>query len=383
MIHRKLSPQIRESLAIFPAVALLGPRQVGKSTLARSIVGPTDIYLDLERPADQARLRDAEAYLTSVEDRLVVIDEIQRNPELFPTLRALIDGRRRPGRFLLLGSASPSLRRQAAESLAGRIEYLELAPFSLDEVGATSENLQRLLLRGGYPESYLAPSDKASLRWRQAFIRTFLEQDIPQLGIRVPAAQLRRFWQMLAHLHGQLWNASQIAASLGTSPPTMRHWLDILTDTFMLRVLPPYHANLGKRLVKSPKIYLRDCGLLHALLGIDSLDNLFGHPVVGAAWEGLVVEHLIGQSSAGEQAFFYRTAAGAEMDLVLTGKQRRAFEVKFGLAPKLGKGYHQALIDLDIAVGQIVYTGNERYQLSQDAIATSLADALTSTVTPA
>lgn len=383
MIHRKLSPQIRESLAIFPAVALLGPRQVGKSTLARSIVGPTDIYLDLERPADQARLRDAEAYLTSVEDRLVVIDEIQRNPELFPILRVLIDGRRRPGRFLLLGSASPSLRRQAAESLAGRIEYLELAPFSLDEVGATSENLQRLLLRGGYPESYLAPSDKASLRWRQAFIRTFLEQDIPQLGIRVPAAQLRRFWQMLAHLHGQLWNASQVAASLGTSPPTMRHWLDILTDTFMLRVLPPYHANLGKRLVKSPKIYLRDCGLLHALLGIDSLDNLFGHPVVGAAWEGLVIEHLIGQSSADEQAFFYRTAAGAEMDLVLTGKQRRAFEVKFGLAPKLGKGYHQALIDLDIAVGRIVYTGNERYQLSQDAIATSLADALASTVTPA
>jgi uncharacterized protein len=380
MIERKLSAKLRESLALFPAAALLGPRQVGKSTLARSIIQAGDVFLDLERPADLARLRDAETYLTTITDRLVVIDEVQRMPELFPVLRVLIDRDRRPGRFLLLGSAAPSLRRQAAESLAGRIEYLELAPFTLDEVGATPENLQRLLLRGGFPESFLAPSDKASLRWRRAFIRTFLEQDIPQLGIRVPATQLRRFWLMLAHLHGQLWNASQVAASLGTTPPTMRHWLDILTDTFMLRVLPPWHSNPGKRLVKSPKIFLRDCGLLHALLEIGSLDALFAHPVVGASWEGLVIEHLLGAAQADEQAFFYRTAAGAEVDLVLASAgRRRAFEVKFGLTPKVGKGYHHALADLGIADGQVVYTGTETYRLAGDALAVSLADAIAAT----
>lgn len=368
---------------MFPAVALLGPRQVGKSTLARSIVKAGDVFLDLERPADLARLRDAEAYLATVSDRLVVIDEAQRMPELFPVLRVLIDQDRRPGRFLLLGSAAPSLRRQAAESLAGRIEYLELAPFSLDEVGVTPENRQRLLLRGGFPESFLASSDQASLRWRRAFIRTFLEQDIPQLGIRVPAMQLHRFWSMLAHLHGQLWNASQVAASLGATPPTMRHWLDILSDTFMLRILPPWHTNQGKRLVKSPKIYLRDSGLLHALLGIDSLDALFGHPVAGAAWEGMVIEHLIGAARADEQAFFYRTAAGAEVDLVLaSARHRRAFEIKFGLAPKLGKGYHQALADLGIALGEVVYTGSERYRLADDAVATDLAGAIGLPATP-
>lgn len=380
MIERTLAAHLKESLGLFPAVALLGPRQVGKSTLARSLIESGDVFLDLERPADLARLRDAESYLSTVAGRLVVIDEVQRMPELFPVLRVLIDQDRRPGRFLLLGSAAPSLRRQAAESLAGRIEYLELAPFTLDEVGANPENLQRLLLRGGFPESFLAPSDKASMRWRQAFIRTFLEQDIPQLGIRVPAAQLRRFWLMLAHLHGQLWNASQVASSLGATPPTMRHWLDILADSFMLRVLPPWHANPGKRLVKSPKVYLRDSGLLHALLGIDSLDALFAHPVVGASWEGLVIEHLIGQASPEESAHFYRTAAGAEVDLVLAkGDRRRAFEVKFGLAPKIGKGYHQALADLHLTDGKVVYTGNETYRLAQDATATSLADAIATT----
>lgn len=381
MIERKLSATLRESLLAFPAVALLGPRQVGKSTLARSIIGADDVFLDLERPADLARLADAEAYLATIEDRLVVIDEVQRMPELFPILRVLIDRNRRPGRFLLLGSAAPSLRRQAAESLAGRIEYLELAPFTLDEVGATPENLQRLLLRGGFPESYLAPSDRASMRWRRAFVRTFLEQDIPQLGIRVPAIQLQRFWSMLAHLHGQIWNASQVAASLGVTPPTMRHWLDILADTFMVRVLQPWHANAGKRLVKSPKVYLRDSGLLHALLGIESLDALFGHPVVGAAWEGLVIEHLIGAMAEDEGAFFYRTAGGAELDLLIaSAHRRRGFEIKFGLAPKLGKGYHHALADLGIETGHVIYTGAERYALAGDAIAVGLAEALTKNV---
>lgn len=376
MISRNIAPRVTESLMQFPAVALLGPRQVGKSTLARSIAGEA-VFLDLERPADQAKLQDAESYLGAISDRLVVIDEIQRMPELFPVLRFLIDKQRRPGRFLLLGSASPALRRQSAESLAGRIEYLELTPFTLDEVGATPENLKRLLLRGGFPESYLATSDKASLRWRQAFIQTFLEQDIPLLGIRIPASQLRRFWQMLAHLHGKLWNASQIAASMGVNVGSVRHYLDILADTFMVRVLPPYHANLGKRLVKSPKTYLRDTGLLHSLLGIGSYDDLLSHPVVGASWEGLVIEHLVGHAEQRSQAFFYRTAAGAELDLVIDSpSDLHGYEVKFGLAPKLSKGYHHAIVDLGIDAGRIIYTGEDQYRLSGDAIVTSLAGVL-------
>lgn len=377
MIDRQITPRLKDALAYFPAVALLGPRQVGKTTLARSLAGGDAVFLDLERPADLARLHDAETYLGTVADRLVIIDEIQRQPELFPILRVLIDQDKRPGRFLLLGSASPALRRQASESLAGRIEYLELTPFMLDEVGATPENQQRLLLRGGFPDSYLAASDKASLRWRQAFIRTFLEQDMPQLGIGVPAVQLRRFWQMLAHLHGQMWNASQIAASLGVSSPTTRRYLDILADTYMARILPPYHANLGKRLVKSPKVYFRDSGLLHALLGIETLDDLLAHPVVGASWEGMVIEHLINHSASIAEAYFYRTSAGAELDLLLDApKGMRAYEAKFGASPALSKGYHIALADLNIGMGHVVYPGTESYRMSQDAHVASLTDAI-------
>jgi hypothetical protein len=356
---------------------LLGPRQVGKTTLARSLVGKDAVYLDLERPADLARLQDAETYFDSVADRLIIVDEVQRLPGLFPVLRTLIDRNKRPGRFLLLGSASPALRRQSAESLAGRIEYLELAPFTLDEVGATAENQQKLLLRGGFPESFLATSDKTSLRWRNAFIRTFLEQDMPQLGIGIPANQLRRFWQMLAHLHGQLWNASQIAASLGLTPPTMRRYLDTLADTFMVRILPPYHANLGKRLVKSPRIYLRDSGLLNALLGIETMDSLLAHPIIGTAWEGMVIEHLIAHAAENTRPHFYRTVAGAELDLILEAAAGlQAYEAKFGLGPKLTKGYHLALSDLNIAQGTIVYSGKESYRLARDANVASLPDAI-------
>jgi len=323
-----------------------------------------------------ARLHDAETYLGTVADKLVIIDEIQRAPELFPILRVLIDQDRRPGRYLLLGSATPALRRQAAESLAGRIEYLELQPFTLDEVGETAENQAKLLLRGGYPESYLAPDDKASLRWRQAFIRTFIEQDLPQLSISIPAAHIRRFWQMLAHLHGQLWNASQIAGSLGMTPPTMRRYLDILADTFMVRALQPYHANLGKRLIKAPKVYLRDSGLLHALLGIETLEDLYGHPVVGASWEGLVIEHLIGSlHDHTAEPCFYRTVAGAELDLVIdTPTGKRAFKAKIGLNPTLSKGYHLALADLGIDLGCVVYTGTETYRMAKDAQVISLTE---------
>lgn len=384
MIPRKILPQLLESLTLFPAVALLGARQVGKSTLARALNQTETIFLDMERSADIAKLQDAEMYLETVADKLVIIDEIQRKPDLFPLLRVLIDRDRRPGRYLLLGSASPDLRRQAAESLAGRVDYLELTPFTLDEVGATPENQMKLLLRGGYPDSFLATSDRASLRWRQAFIRTFLEQDLPQLGIRIPAAQMQRFWQMLAHLHGQLWNASQIAASLGLTPPTMRHYLDVLTDTFMVRALRPYHANLGKRLIKSPRIYLRDSGLLHALLGIETAEDLHGHPVIGASWEGFVIEHLIGCiDDPAIEPSFYRTVAGAEIDLILESPAgKKAVEIKLGLSPTLSRGYHLALADLGIASGHVVYSGTETYRMTADAEVASLASMMQALHTP-
>lgn len=384
MIPRRITPRLLESLDQFPVVALLGSRQVGKSTLARQIAqGRNSVFLDLERPADAARLRDAEIFLNSVAEKLVIIDEVQRAPELFPQLRVLVDGDRRPGRFLLLGSASPDLRRQSAESLAGRIEYHELAPFSLDEVGATPENQQRLWLRGGYPGSYLASSDVASSRWREAYIRTFLERDIPQLGMRLPAEQLRRFWTMLAHLHGQLWNGSQLARNLGISPPTARHYLDVLSNTFMVRILQPHHANLGKRLVKSPKVYLRDSGLLHTLLGISRLEDLLAHPTVGTSWEGFVIEHLCAHAAEGSRASFYRTSTGAEIDILLArGSQLEAWEVKFGLAPRITRGYHEALRDLGLTSGKVVYSGADSYALASDARAISLAEAIAESESP-
>ncbi len=378
MLSRRIAARLVESLDQFPVTALLGSRQVGKTTLARQIASERNAtFLDLERPADLAKLREAEMFLAAVADKLVIIDEVQRMPELFPQLRVLVDNDRRPGRFLLLGSASPDLRRQSAESLAGRVEYHELTPFTLDEVGVTRENQQRLWLRGGYPGSFLAASDTASMRWREAYIRTFLERDIPQLGMRLPTEQLRRCWTMLAHLHGQLWNGSQLSRSLGISHPTARHYLDVLSDTFMVRILPPHHANLGKRLIKSPKTYLRDSGLLHALLGIANREDLLAHPSVGASWEGFVIEHLLAHAREGARASFYRTSSGAELDLLLErGNHLDAWEVKFGLAPRITRGYHEALRDLGLASGRVVYSGDETFPLGTDAVATGLGMAI-------
>ncbi len=319
MLHRSCTPQILSLLAEFPAVGLIGARQVGKTTLAKMVAtqfDPRAVHLDLERPSDLDKLIEPELYLRPYADRLVVLDEIQRRPDLFPVLRALIDERRRPGRFLVLGSASPDLMRQSSESLAGRIAYHELAPFSLPEVDR-ERFATRLWTRGGFPESFLAKTDEASFRWRQAFIQTHLERDLPGLGIRVPSTALRRFWLMLAHSHGQLWNGSQIASSLGVAAPTVRRYLDILQDTFMVRQLQPYHANLKKRLVKRPKVYLRDSGLLHALLGIMDFDALSGHPLVGASWEGWAIEQVLAIIPSHWHTYFYRTARGAEIDLLL------------------------------------------------------------------
>jgi predicted AAA+ superfamily ATPase len=370
MLARRLRVEIERSLRLFPVVALIGSRQTGKSTLARAVAAsqPGVLYLDLERPAHLARLADAELYLADHREKLVVIDEVQRRPELFPLLRALVDSGRRTHRFLLLGSASPALLRQSSESLAGRIVYHELPPLQLGEVGAGAAAARRLWERGGYPRSYLARSNAASAQWRAAFVATFLERDLPQLGIRVPAAQMRRFWQMLAHVHGQVWNASTISRSLGVSAPAVARYLAVLEDTFLVRRLQPYHANLGKRLIKSPKVYFRDSGLLHTLLDIASFDILAGHPALGASWEGFVIEQIVTLVPPSWRFYYFRTAAGAEVDLLLVppGKPPVPVEIKVTRAPALSRGYHEAFRDLGCTHGFVVYGGDEAFPLTRD-----------------
>lgn len=370
MLSRWLHHALLESLRRFPAVALLGPRQAGKTTLALDLAGkvPGSMYLDLERPADLAKLADPELLLSPMADRLVVLDEVQRAPGLFAVLRSLIDRERRPGRFLLLGSASPALLQQASESLAGRIAFHELGPFDLRETAPDAANLSRFWQRGGYPLSWLAASDEASFAWRHAFIQTHLERDIPSFGIRVPGLTLRRFWQMLAHNHGQLWNASRMAASFGVSPPTVQRYLDILEATYMVRRLQPLSTNLGKRLVKSPKVYLQDSGLLHALLDIEGVEALLGHPVAGASWEGWVLEQLTRQLAPWRwQLSFYRTAAGAELDVVAEKGQRRlGFEMKLSSAPSPSRGFWQAIADVKPEKTYIIAPVDAGYPLAPD-----------------
>jgi uncharacterized protein len=379
---RSLFPQLLESLQTFPVVGLVGPRQVGKTSLARELaeqLGPGAVMLDLERPSDLAKLAEPELFLEPLADRLVILDEVQLRPDLFPVLRSLVDAQRVPGRFLVLGSAAPALIQRSSETLAGRIEFLELAPLSLAEVSAQTPLTQNiahtLWSRGGFPDSYLARSDAASLRWREAFIRSYLERDIPQLGIRVPSATLRRFWLMLAHYHGQLWNASTLAGSLGITAPSVRHYLDILESTFMLRVLQPYSANLGKRLVKSPKVYLRDSGVLHALLNLPDHEALQGHPALGASWEGWVIEQIIDQAPRGTRPSFFRTASGNELDLLLElpGGELRAIEIKHSAAPTLGRGFPEALDALKLERGFVVAQVTEPYALSKRARALPLS----------
>ena len=368
MLNRRLYPNIEHALGQFPAVALLGPRQAGKTTLARTIAATRagSLYLDLERPSDLAKLADPELFLSRHADHLVVLDEIQRCPELFSILRALIDDNRHPRRFLLLGSASPQLLKQASESLAGRISFHELSPFDVSEVQPSQAELPKFWLRGGYPLSWLAKTEEASVAWRESFIVTHLERDIPAFGIRVPGSTLRRFWQMLAHLHGQMWNASRLASGFGVSAPTVQHYLEILEATCMVRRLPPLHANLSKRLVKSPKIYLRDSGLLHALLGLRSLDDLAGHPVVGASWEGWVLEQIAQLLPSPWQLSFYRTAAGAEIDIVAErGNKRIGFEIKFSSAPVLSKGFWSAMSDLELERAYVIAPVETGYPLGQ------------------
>lgn len=381
MIERALKSAVAGMLRRHAAVGLLGPRQAGKTTLALEIAaGRSNVYLDLESESHRARLADAEHYLGRHEDRLVILDEIQRAPGLFQTLRGIIDaGRRRgrrTGRFLILGSASLDLLQQSAESLAGRIAYVELAPFDALEVRGGRRERERLWLRGGFPDSFLARTDAASLEWRQAFIRTYLERDVPQLGPRIPAETLRRFWTMLAHAQGGMLNAARLASGLGISGQSVVRYLDLLADLLLVRRLAPWTANVGKRLVRSPKIYVRDSGVAHALLGIGDLDTLLGHPVAGPSWEGFAIENLVAAAPPGTQAGFYRTAGGAEADLVLALAPARlwAIEIKRSLAPKPERGFREACADLGARKRLIVYPGEERFSVGPGMEAIGLTE---------
>ena len=392
MIVRRARLAVEKALERQAAVALLGPRQVGKTTLALEIAEQTRaLYLDLEAREDRAKLSEAALFLRTYEDRLVILDEIHRTPELFQTLRGLIDqGRRRGrrhGRFLVLGSASLDLLRQSGETLAGRIAYVEMMPFDVIEVASNADALAKLWLRGGFPDSFLARSDAESFMIRRDFIRTYLERDVPQFGPRIPAETLDRLWTMLAHDQGTLLNASRLASGLSLSAPTIGRYVDLLVDLLLLRRLPPLHVNVGKRLVKSPKVYVRDSGLLHALLGLEDHADLAGHPVVGSSWEGMVIENLLGVAPPRTAASFYRTAAGAEIDLVLDVPKRGrwAIEIKRGLAPRAEKGFHIACDDVRPDRRFIVYSGNDRYRLDSqleaigvralaDMLATNAAD---------
>ena len=380
MIERYAKRRILRSLAEAPAVALLGPRQVGKTTLARDIAAdaPDCLYLDLENPNDAARLADPTQYLGAQAGRLVILDEIQRMPGLFQVLRGQIDSRRRQGlragQFLLLGSASDALLRQSAESLAGRIIYDELPGLTVLEVGIDSTQ-QRLWVRGGFPDAFDAKSDVASARWRFNFIQTYLERDIPQFGVRVPAPTLRRLWTMLGHHQGRLLNASDLARSLAVSAPAVTRYLDLLVDLMLVRRLPPYFVNVGKRLVKAPKVYIRDSGVLHSLLGLRTHEELLSHPVVGASWEGFSIENLLAVAPFGTDAYFYRTRAGAEIDLLLLLPNRElwAVEVTRSAAPRIGKGLALAAEDVQATKRFVVHSGDDSFPLGQNTLAISLA----------
>src|ERR1035441_5962799 len=375
MLPRRLSTRLNHLLTHSPAVVLLGPRQVGKTTLALEIAEKRpSVYLDLEDEADRVKLSDPVRYFADHERELVILDEVHRLPELFQSLRGVIDRGRRHGKpngqFLLLGSAAMDLLKQSGESLAGRISYLELGPFDALEVAPAK--LETLWVRGGFPRSFLADNDDLSMEWRRDFIRTYLERDIPQFGSRIPAETLRRFWTMLAHNQSQMLNAATLARGLGVDGKTVASYLDLLVDLLLVRRLPAWRRNVGKRLVKSPKVYVRDSGIAHALLGIRDKESLLGHPVVGQTWESFVIETLITTAPDGTEAHYYRTSNGTEVDLLLTlpGGELLAIEVKRSSAPKIERGFHSACADLNPQKRFYLYPGAERFPLDDrtDAI---------------
>ena len=377
-IERSIESKINNYLSHFPAVAILGPRQCGKSTLARYLVGgrKDTVYLDLEKPSDRNKLSDPEMFFRFNKDKLICLDEIQRLPEIFSVMRSVIDDNGRNGQFLILGSASRDLIRQSSESLAGRIIFTALTPFTIPEVENTSDNGAEFLLkywnRGGFPRSYLAGSDELSMTWRQSFINTFLERDMLQFAPGVAPDLVMRLWKMCAHSQGQILNTSAFGASLGISHTTVRKYLDLLSGTYMIRELPPFSSNLKKRLIKSPKIYIRDIGILHALLNLETFDDLMAHPVFGPSWETLVIENVL-QRFSGWEASFYRTSNGSEIDLILVkGDKRIAVECKVSTAPKVTRGFFQAMKDLAIARAWVIAPVDHTYPLKDNLFVTSL-----------
>lgn len=367
---------LRESLSLYPAVGIIGARQVGKTTLAGMLAGLWDgltHHFDLEDTEDLARLSDPMLALKAL-DGLIILDEVQRLPEIYPILRVLIDRKQNSRRFLILGSASPALLQQSSESLAGRIKYHRLNGLGLDEI--LPEQFQQLWIRGGFPSSFLAGTDKASLEWRKAFISTFLERDLPQLGITVSAARMRRFWNMLAHYHGQVWNASEFARSFGVADTTVRQYLDRLTDALVVRQIQPWHENISKRQVKSPKVYICDSGLVHALLNLSSFGDIEGHPKSGATWEGFIIEQLIRLLNADEsECFHWATHAGAELDFLhVRGLTKTGFEIKKTVSPKVTKSMRIALEDLGLDRLYVIHAGDHSYPMAEKIEAVSCSE---------
>ncbi|MFN3996683.1 ATP-binding protein [Algoriphagus sp.] len=374
---RNILPLLQEYLSIFPAVGLLGPRQVGKTTLVKNLkLAKDSLYLDLEKASDRAKLVDPELFLKAHADKTVILDEIQLMPELFAELRSLIDEQREPGRFILLGSASPDLIRKSADSLAGRIGYLELTPFYLGEID--SDELQKLWIRGGFPLSFLAKTDRESQLWRQNFIKTYLERDLAQIGLSTDPRLVERFWMMLANAQGGIWNAQSFAKALGITRPTVNRYLEFLEGSFMVRVLAPFHQNIKKRLVKSPKVFIRDTGLLHALTGIDSMDALSNLLMIGPSWEGFVIEQIIATLREEYEYYFYRTHQGAECDLLLVknGVVKTAIEIKNTLSPKLSKGMQISMGDTGAEKGVIICRIEGGYPLSEKVKAMGVTEFL-------
>jgi len=365
--------RIKSLLKTFPAVGIIGSRQVGKTTLVKEILKEiSGEYLDLESDLDQIKLTDPGLYLRSREDRCVVLDEMHNNPELFPLLRSLIDENKQSGRFLLLGSASPDLLRKSAESLAGRIAYLELPPFRLNEVG--KDNQEKLWIRGGLPLSYLSGSDNISLEWRRQFIRNYVDRDLPILGLTTDRRILRNFFRILAATTGQVWNASQMAKSLGVTAPTIRKYLDYADHTFLIRILEPFHRNVKKRLIKSPKVYFKDSGILHAFLNIPDMDALEGNPILGFSWEGFVVQQIAVRLKEDFEFYFYRTQDHAEIDLLLvkSGKPVTGIEIKYSNAPKLTKGLLNSIGDLKTAKNYIITPSSDHFPVHEKVDVISL-----------
>ena len=382
MIPRLAESAVRKKLLQTPAVVLLGPRQVGKTTLARQIAGDWPggaVYLDLERSADRLRLEDAEDYLRAHVGRLVIMDEIHRAPGVFEALRGIIDENRlagvRSGQFLLLGSASLDLMRQSSETLAGRVSYMDISPIHIQEVIPVQIEPEQLWLRGGFPDSLLAADEEHSLDWRRDFIRSYLERDVPMFAPRLPSETIGRLWTMLAHQQGGLLNQARIASSLGVSNPTIDRYIDLLVDLQLIRRLRPWSSNAGKRLVKAPKVYVRDSGILHGLLELKTRNDVLGHPVCGPSFEGFCIDNLIAAAGAGRTAYFYRTQVGAEIDLVLEkgGRPDIAIEVKRASAPRPERGFSIACDDLKITRRYVVYPGVESFALRNGAQAISLA----------